>query len=143
MRPSSTSFVPHSCQRLKLSHNQARRLSASSSRVQPSRPKHYGRQRTQFHIPRTSYAQTPEETTPNGRRKRGRTKLYETGRYRLCKLIPSPSNETAVHRCDKGVARYRERVRRCFPTSQIVFGRNQCARQILRSASPSNRPRSH
>ena len=44
------------------------------------------------------------------------------------------SEETAVHRYDKGVSGYREGVSRCLSTSQIVLGRYRCTDQTLRGA---------
>ena len=59
--------------------------------------------------------------------------------HRICKLMIFRSKETTVHRCDESAARYRKRVGRCFPASQIVLGRHQCAHQTLRCASQPDR----
>ena len=59
--------------------------------------------------------------------------------YRICKLMAFRSEETALHRCDENATRCRKSIGRCFPSSQIMFGRYQCAHKTLRGAFRSDR----
>ena len=58
--------------------------------------------------------------------------------HRIYKLMNFHSKETTVHRCDESAAGYRKRVGRCFPASQIMLRRYQCAHKTLRCASQSD-----
>ena len=66
--------------------------------------------------------------------------------HRICKLMTFHSKERTVHRRDESAARYRKRVGRCFPASQIMLGRHQRAHKTLRCEFQSDRtaiPLSH
>jgi len=54
----------------------------------------------------------------------------------LMVVVPLPltprSKATADYRCYEDVSRHRQRISRCVPSPQIVFGRRHCAHQTLR-----------
>ena len=58
---------------------------------------------------------------------------------RICKLMAFRSEETALYQCDESATRCRKGIGRCFSSSQIMFGRHQCAHKTLRSAFRSDR----
>ena len=88
-----------------------------------------------------NHAQLSEETTSNSQWGRDRTKLmYEIALLSPSKLTVLRSEETATDRWGKDATGHREGIIRCFPASQIVFRRHQCACKTLRSAPQQNRP---
>ena len=88
----------------------------------------------------------PPQTTPSScptsfENNLGGRAGQEAGQVRVRNLlmvvVPLPltprSKATADYRCYEDASRHRQRVSRCVPSPQIVFGRRHCTHQTLRS----------